>query len=188
MIYHSLVEFSLAILYFLLYGIIAAGIYISQNVLIYWIIRFFKMPLISFKNFPNLFNKNYKFLQLLRRHIIDFFLFTLVGIGYIILQYIALDGAFRIFFLLIFLLGFYISKKSIGELIKIALSFLFKILYEIVFRIYKTLLFPIRFMVKALQKLLFPIIKAFKRRIKIHKTRAISKKNSKILDKIVDKI
>ncbi len=188
MIYHSFNEFLFAILVFLIYGIITSGIYISQNVLISWTKRFIKIPIITFKNNKIFSNKKHKNSLLLRYHITDFILFTLFGIGYIVLQYIALDGAFRIFFLLIFLFGFYISQNSIGQLIKFILNFILKLLYEIAFRIFNIFVFPIRFIIKLILKLFFPIGRAIKGYVKIFRKNKISKKNTKILNKIVKKI
>lgn len=188
MIYHSLNEFLSAIFYFSIYGIITSGIYISQDVLISWIKRFIKIPVIAFENHKIFSNKKRKKSLLLRYHITDFILFTLFGIGYIVLQYISLDGAFRIFFLLIFLFSFYLSQSSIGRLIKIALNFILKLLYEMIFRFYNFVVFPIRFIIKLLVKLFIPIGKAIKGYIKIFRKRQISKKNTRILNKIVKKI
>ena len=188
MIYHSFIEFISAIILSLMYGIITAGIYISQDALLFWLIRFIKIPIITFKNEKAFVNKTQKNSLRLRHHIADFIFFTLFGVGYIIIQYIALDGAFRIFFLLIFLFGFYASWRWVGKLIKIIIDLAFKFLYGIALRVFKIFTFPLKMLIKILSYLFCPLGRVMKGWINTYRIRQISRKNTKILKNIVKKI
>lgn len=163
MIYHSLSDFLIAIFYFFTYGIIVAGVYVSENIIILWIKKFIRIPtqILKRKETNNKLNEKKNFIA--KNEVFNFFFFLIFGIGYIILQYIALDGAFRLFFLIIFLLGFFISKKSAGELIKNILNFLFEFLYKIFFFISKILLFPLYMLIRFLIRLFTPFLAICKR-------------------------
>lgn len=157
MIYNTLAELFRGCLYSLIYGIICAGIYISQNEIVGWIINIFKIPVLAF-NHNNKGKTNINNHSALKEGICDLVFFLLCGVGFILLQYIALDGAFRIFFLIIFLFGFFLSQYSIGKIIKIGLNFILRQIYLIIFKLFKAICLPIRLALKLLSLPFKPLL------------------------------
>ena len=93
-----------------------------------------------------------------KRNVFDFFFFLILGILYIVLCYLTLDGVFRIYMLIFAAASFFISKITLGALFERVIDFVFKILTGGVFIILFIITLPLKGIFNSLKKLLSPPI------------------------------
>jgi hypothetical protein len=87
-------------------------------------------------------------LTVIGKNLYEAALFLLFGIGLVILNYVTLDGVFRIYVLIIVSAFFFISKKSIGDLFSKIFDRIFGVFYFISFWVMAVLVFPLYKLIK----------------------------------------
>ena len=120
--------------------------------------------------------------------IVDFCFFLACGIFYILLQYVMLDGVFRIYFFAFFILGFLISKKSVGALISSVLDFLLNMIYKPISAFVWLVFLPVRVAFSFAKRLISPLISKVAKYVCAQENRARIKREIKRLNAFINEI
>ena len=104
-------------------------------------------------------------LTVVGKNIYEAVLFLLFGIGVVLLNYVTLDGVFRIYVLIIVSVFFFVSQKIIGDLFSKIFDRIFEVFYFISFWAMTVLVFPLykltQLFVASAKKIIAPIQKKY---------------------------
>ena len=163
MIFFSYSEIISAIVASATLGILSGGIYKSFLIILFVAIDIIKILPRVFRHAPlaalNNFNlKGEIGSKKLTKNISDFFFFALIGLIYILLSYIYLDGVFRLYMLFFFLVGFLTAHKTLSVIFEYILIRALGLIYKVLFFMLYVLLFPLNMIIHALIRILAPIM------------------------------
>ena len=147
--YFELVDVLRAVIVSFFYGAVFGGVYSSYNAITDGVCRFFLLPLsvLSASGISEMQREDEKKGKRrfkARQNASDFVFFLILGFSYILMTYILLDGIFRVYVLLLFLIGFFLSRKTLGALFEKVFKFLFDIAYKLSFVAFYVLVFPLK--------------------------------------------
>ncbi len=110
----------------------------------------------------------------------DAVIFTVFGIGALLLIYITLDGVFRIYVVVALVTAFILARKTLGKLFCALFERIFQILYTGIVCVEYLLLYPVRLFVNFIKETLGRIMRPIER--KIIKKRSLLLSQKKILE------
>lgn len=162
MLYFDFSELALSCLYSFLFGLFAAGIYASLSVINGYTVLLLRLPFSALfarsREVPDISKKEGARHVGLWTEIFDFIFFTVVGIAFILLLYVSLDGIPRIHFFILSLLGFFLSRATMGRFFTAAFDLILSNLYRFCYFALYIAFAPVRYIAKALGQLCMPII------------------------------
>lgn len=139
-------------------GIFAGGIYRSLSTLIsctFGLFGIFPRALRSNSiRFTKNVARNHIAISSFRRNVYDFLFFVIVGIFYVFLSYLTLDGIHRLYVLFALIITFFISKKTLGVVFENLILLVYKVVYSILFCFAYVTTYPLRLIYRLLFNLL----------------------------------
>ena len=173
-------------------GLIFGAVYIASERIIFWIHRIIYLVPNTIKSIPQFSlseiirkNKNkpaVKYSQI-SKNIHEGILFFLFGLAFILLLYIALDGLFRLYVLLIVVIFSLISVKSIGKLIARSLECFFSAVYAFLYRLLLVIFYPFYRLLSRILKLIRRACIPIKKRRLLKLSQKITKRKFMETDK-----
>ncbi len=192
MIYFKTSEIIFSIYSSAILGVIFGILYSSSLETLGYLKKFISLPFQCLKNarkfsvkriFIISFEKNNTKISKISKNIYEFLIFTLFGCFTIILSYIALDGVFRLYVLVIIGFFFMISKSTIGNFSRKTLSLIYSCIYFTLSFILTPPLIPITKLSILLNEKSVRIINAIKRKIGIMNSDRLKRKKTEELRK-----
>lgn len=192
MIYFAYTDIITAIFAFSSFGMLSGGIHKSFLIILTGFAdtlkilpRAFRRD--AFRTFKNHTLKTYNKKTPVAKNISDFFFFGTVSLIYVFVTYIFLDGVFRLYTFIFFILGFWISSKTLNVFFETLLLLLFKSVYKITFFMIYVLLFPLIKLLHLTISFITPILHTAKEKHLMHKSQKILlHKKRKISSAFVD--
>ena len=139
-------------------GIFAGGIYRSLSTLISCTFGLFGILPCALRSNSIRFTKNvarnHIAISSFRRNVYDFLFFVIVGIFYVFLSYLTLDGIHRLYVLFALIITFFISKKTLGVVFENLILLVYKVVYSILFCFTYVTTYPLRLIYRLLFNLL----------------------------------
>ena len=168
--YFSIVDIIRSILFASIYGLICGCLYKASACILAAILKLVALPrdilllykCFSLKNAKSItLNQKLNLRSKVGKNIFEFFVFLTFGLGLILLFYVCLDGMLRLYVLVLFLLFFYVSSKTVGLYFELLFSHLFSFVHLILLTISGFLLYPIYklslYIAKLFTKCILPI-------------------------------
>ena len=179
--YFSANQILLSLIFSMLFGIAAGGLYKSASCTVSGVRCIFKSVISackssSFSDFNDKKQGQKHKIVYINQNIFDFFFFTTFGILYIILCYITLDGVFRIYTLIFSAASFFISKNTLGTFFTRVINFIFGILTRVVFIFFCIVTLPLKVLIKIIVRLMSAPTKRFIMRLKKRRSTKLMKK------------
>ena len=179
--YFSANQILLSLIFSMLFGIAAGGLYKSASCTVSGVRCIFKSVISackssSFSDFNDKKQGQKHKIVYINQNIFDFFFFTTFGILYIVLCYITLDGVFRIYTLIFSAASFFISKNTLGAFFTRFINFIFGILTRVVFIFFCIVTLPLKVLIKIIVRLMSAPTKRFIMRLKKRRSTKLMKK------------
>ena len=148
MMFFEFSEFTYSSVFSLILGALFGGIYSSFNLFVEWVLSIIGIPrriflAVNFKALNVCSKNNIK--SKVAIHFCDFSFVVIMGLCFILLTYIMLDGIFRLYMLIFFVFGFCFSKRTLGIFAKRILKKIFDFIYSFLIRVSYVLIFPLKF-------------------------------------------
>lgn len=121
-------------------------------------------------------------------NVLDFFVVLIFGLCTILLYYALLDGIFRVYFLIVLLFSFKLSKDFLGKYFSNLLEIIFIRVYKFLYVIISLSLLPLRLLLKPIRALIIKIYAPIKAKIIKFKSRRLLKKKIAEIKGIMEKI
>lgn len=121
-------------------------------------------------------------------NVLDFFAVLIFGLCTILLYYALLDGIFRVYFLIVLLFSFKLSKDFLGKYFAYLLEIIYLRVYKILYVIISLSLLPVRLLAKPFCALILRTYAPIDRKIKKFKERRVLKKKISQIKGIMEKI
>lgn len=141
-----------------LLGIFAGGLYSSLSTLISCILGLFGVLVRALRSNSIRCAKNAvrsrTAISSIRRNVYDFIFFVIVGILYVFLSYLTLDGIHRLYVLLALIFAFFISKRTLGVVFENIILSVYKVVYSILFCLTYVITYPLHLIYRLLFNLL----------------------------------
>lgn len=194
MIYFETSEIIFSIYTSAILGLVFGFIYSSSLETLGYVKKFIYLPFQSAKNAVNFsikrifiisFEKNNSKIGKVSKNLYEFLIFTIFGCITILLSYVALDGVFRLYVLVIIGLFFILSKRTLGNLSEKILKLIYSCMYFITSLVISAMMIPIaRLTILAIKKYTNVANITIRRYTLINSDRLIRKKKKEIQNQL----
>ncbi len=193
MIFFSLWEILISVLTASLSGFVFGLFYMASGAIFSSVKEIFFLLPRALINIPHFKLKNWgipkgnRSSRKLSREIFDFFSFLIFGIAFIVINYLVLDGVFRVYFFIFVLIFFLIAKKTLGSAFSIAYSRAFDFLYKRIFVLISLFILPLYKLIRKITELIKKITSPIRCKIFELRSQSLTRKKLLEIEKILKK-
>ncbi len=189
MIYFHNDEILFSVLSFFVLGILSGGIYTSLVCFFLFIKVCVSTPKRLYLKYKNKINTRIKIEQNFEKtkigiQLSDFTFVYFWGILFILFSYLFLDGLFRIYTLAVFGIGYFVSKKTLGQFFSKAILFLLNFTLRTIDFVFNFILYPFFIAADILKRLISPIIVLIQKKYRREKYKLLLNKKLKEIENL----
>lgn len=187
MIYFTPYETIIALTAFFILGCFFGGVYNLCGCFCHLIKTLIFLPITAYlkykKTYKSAYNIRQNSVSLIAFQCVDFLFVLFIGISYILLTYIFLDGAIRIFSLIFFIIGYILALKVISPFFSKAINKAVVLIQNSLEQTAYVILFPIFRIFCVIKKLISPIILILSEKYRSKKIKLLIKRKNKYIEK-----